>query len=652
MIETLNTAAAAFVAGAWPHFLQTALLAAILAILDLTLGRRLGVSWRCALWLIFFVKLVMPPQFSYPTGVAYWWAGAGAVVSAASPAPTAPPAAMPEMQKAADGWTDQPAPERPVASERRYVAPPKPTWKAGLMLAWFFGAALLGAVSLARHRRLVRQLGASEAASGRIQAASLRACSQVCLRRPLPVRLVELPVGPLVFGLWRPAIYLPRALVARLSADQLYSVIVHEACHVRRGDLWVAAAQSLFRVLFFHHPAVWWVNARVSRLREEATDRAVLADPEISARSYSLALVEAASLLMPDNPGSRFALGVIETKSQLNKRIKMNLHLPRPSRARLGYARIGSLLALAFVLIPMAPAQSRDEAPHAFKSVEPAPLLERIAQATTALMNAHNRRDYDGFVGAFTDDTLLLPDKAEFSTGKAAVGQMYLRAPKTLVYEPMVWSERNVYAVGRWLVETGTVDFRYKLSPEAPQMSEQRQALTIWQEDSDRSLKVKLLSWIRTGSSQPPAAVPERAFALKNAAGESSSKGDFAAVLEAEDKFHKLFEEQRPAEAAAYYAESGTLILQHQLVHGRSAIAQLIAAPQSTKLVRLERQTAHVEGNADLVLVVNLFRWTLAAADSQTQTSLVGKGVHVWQRGEDGAWRILFDLPNSSQPTG
>ena len=52
----------------------------------------------------------------------------------------------------------------------------------------------------------------------------------------------------------------------------------HELAHLRRGDDWTNLIQKIVRALFFFHPAVWWIENRLSVEREMACDDAVLAE--------------------------------------------------------------------------------------------------------------------------------------------------------------------------------------------------------------------------------------------------------------------------------------------------------------------------------------------------------------------------------------
>ena len=81
---------------------------------------------------------------------------------------------------------------------------------------------------------------------------------------------------PGVIGFWRQAIVMPTGLAQRLPAAQLRAVLAHELCHIRRRDNLTAAVHMVVEALFWFHPLVWWIGARLVEERERACDEYVL----------------------------------------------------------------------------------------------------------------------------------------------------------------------------------------------------------------------------------------------------------------------------------------------------------------------------------------------------------------------------------------
>ena len=98
---------------------------------------------------------------------------------------------------------------------------------------------------------------------------------------------------PTVVGLMKPVILVPGWVMQELSADELNQIVLHELAHLRRWDDWTNLAQKVVKALFFFHPAVWWIEQKMSLEREMACDDAVIAETE-SPRAYAECLTHLA----------------------------------------------------------------------------------------------------------------------------------------------------------------------------------------------------------------------------------------------------------------------------------------------------------------------------------------------------------------------
>src|SRR5262249_12105386 len=89
-------------------------------------------------------------------------------------------------------------------------------------------------------------------------------------------------------GVFRPVLLLPDGIAKWLSPAQLRCVVAHELCHVRRRDNLTASIHMLVEALFWFHPLVWWIKARLIDEQERACDEEVLGfadDPQVYAES-------------------------------------------------------------------------------------------------------------------------------------------------------------------------------------------------------------------------------------------------------------------------------------------------------------------------------------------------------------------------------
>jgi hypothetical protein len=93
---------------------------------------------------------------------------------------------------------------------------------------------------------------------------------------------------PGVFGIFRPVLLLPEDIARRLSPAQLQAVLAHELCHARRRDNLAMAIHMSVEALFWFHPLVWFIKARLIEEQERACDEEVLrlgSDPKVYAES-------------------------------------------------------------------------------------------------------------------------------------------------------------------------------------------------------------------------------------------------------------------------------------------------------------------------------------------------------------------------------
>jgi len=361
-IETLNRLGAQFLDFAWPMLWQSSLLIALVYALDALLARKIRAAVRHALWLVVLAKLLLPPTLALPTGAAWW-------LCPRQPINTFIPqhfvVRYPEPMPVSD---DLPASVPTVPPTARLDR------AGGLLLAvGGVGAGLLLWLLL-RWRlviRLTRQAKTAQGWDGLIDEVRQSAG----LRGPLRLRIVDQAMSPAVCGLFRPVILLPRMLAEKLTASQLRAVLLHEACHLRRWDIWVNCAQAVLQVLYWWHPLVWLANARMRRVCEDAVDDAVMLALAAEAEVYAPTLLEVARLAFRRPMLSLGLVGTLESRSALRQRIERLMDFRAPHRAGLTLASLCGICAFSAVALPMgkAPAPTETEfAPASVTATAPA----------------------------------------------------------------------------------------------------------------------------------------------------------------------------------------------------------------------------------------------------------------------------------------
>jgi bla regulator protein blaR1 len=97
------------------------------------------------------------------------------------------------------------------------------------------------------------------------------------VRRPMALLLSRASaLEPGVFGIFRPVLLWPATISEHLQDSHLRAILAHEMSHVRRRDNLAAAMHMAVEAIFWFHPMVWWMGARLVEERELACDEEVL----------------------------------------------------------------------------------------------------------------------------------------------------------------------------------------------------------------------------------------------------------------------------------------------------------------------------------------------------------------------------------------
>ncbi|UON82092.1 M48 family metalloprotease [Dyadobacter chenwenxiniae] len=147
-------------------------------------------------------------------------------------------------------------------------------------------------------------------------------------------------VTPMVIGALRPVVLIPIGLLSGFSTAQIEAILAHELAHIRRNDYLINMLQSFVEVVFFFHPAIWWLSDRIRAEREHCCDDIALS---VCGDKMSLAhaLVKVAE--WQRTPG--FAMAFASKKPLLLQRVQRVLGLnPKPART------LGNLPIMLFAL--------------------------------------------------------------------------------------------------------------------------------------------------------------------------------------------------------------------------------------------------------------------------------------------------------------
>jgi beta-lactamase regulating signal transducer with metallopeptidase domain len=228
------------------------------------------------------------------------------------------------------------------------------SWALVLFLVWAVGAGvamLRLAFGLWRLRKLRRSCTPVVLAdldpAMRKTVAGILETSSVTIATSDSVRI------PAAIGFWKQTIVLPAWTLRELPPEDLNVILLHEFAHLRRGDGWTNLIQKMVRALFFFHPAVWWIETRLSVEREMACDDAVLAETA-NPRGYATCLVSLLEKSMKHRlatPRWTMAQAAVHRAHEAALRLARILDKNRPAATRVWKPAVGMVSAFSLVCL-------------------------------------------------------------------------------------------------------------------------------------------------------------------------------------------------------------------------------------------------------------------------------------------------------------
>jgi beta-lactamase regulating signal transducer with metallopeptidase domain len=347
MIESLNAWGGRLDGFARPMLMQSAVLIALLFVLDLALRKRVRATIRYVVWMLALLKLVLPPSLASPTGAAYWLpANTAGRIFAPAPAPTAVAAPM---------MAHLPNKAARTVSKHGFpvAASPGLTWQGVVFVVWLAVSLGMGIWVLLQWRGVAGAIRQSVEAPENLRTLLESCRRQLGIQRSVSVRCAAIG-SPAICGVRRPVVLIPPVLAEKLRGAEMRSVLLHELAHVKRGDLWINQVQILLQIAYWYNPLVWLANARIRRAREQAVDERVLVEMGVEAQTYPATLLHVAKLGLGRQVTAMGLTGILEPGRGLSQRILHIMNRPLPRTARIGARGLAAVLLLAVVAVPMA----------------------------------------------------------------------------------------------------------------------------------------------------------------------------------------------------------------------------------------------------------------------------------------------------------
>jgi bla regulator protein BlaR1 len=248
------------------HLWQSTLFVALAAILVFTL-RKNHARVRYWIWLTASVKFLIPfsllitfgshlarPRATTPAQIVVY----SAVANLSQPFAGQP---MPVIYQTAPSQ----APVSPFHLLPQIVAA---IWLGGIVVVSLMWAARWIRVLLMVRKAMPLEEGSEFKALRRME-------SSLGVRTPIKLVLSRNWMEPGIFGFSRPVLIWPEGISQHLDDRHIEAILTHEICHARRRDNLTAVLHMLVEAIFWFHPLVWWMGARLEEERERACDEEV-----------------------------------------------------------------------------------------------------------------------------------------------------------------------------------------------------------------------------------------------------------------------------------------------------------------------------------------------------------------------------------------
>ncbi len=234
-------------------------------------------------------------------------------------------------------------------------------WALFVFLAWVLGACaatLRLAAGLWRLRQLCRSCTPIVAAD--LDPAVRKTVDAIGASRSITIATSECVRVPAAIGFWKRTIVLPAWALRELPPDDLNVILLHEFAHLRRWDDWTNLIQKIVRALFFFHPAVWWIEKRLSVEREMACDDAVLAETAnpLGYASCLVSLLEKSLAHRLAGQRRSMAQAAVDRAREASLRLARILDANRPVVTRVwkpALAMVGAFSMVCLAVLPHAP---------------------------------------------------------------------------------------------------------------------------------------------------------------------------------------------------------------------------------------------------------------------------------------------------------
>lgn len=201
------------------------------------------------------------------------------------------------------------------------------------LIVWVTGIVYFVVLAALDRIRLRRLVAAADAPSPGLSARYASIASSLGVKR-LPTLLVTDDLeSPALAGVLAPVILVPSWVLREQDSAKLDWSLRHELMHWKLLDPLANVVRELAQILFYFHPAAWWVGKKWEEAVELACDRAIV-NNEADSQNYAEQLYQML-LEIRNHRGPLVNSGLFATRTQIGRRIAALLGSPLKSPSQL-----------------------------------------------------------------------------------------------------------------------------------------------------------------------------------------------------------------------------------------------------------------------------------------------------------------------------
>jgi TonB family protein len=303
---------------------DVSILICLIFVIKLIAAKRLPAWWSYSLWLILLVRMFIPWRFEYQLNISN-------VVPTIIPGNEAISSWIKEtaVSSSPQGWTL--------------------SFDKTLLFLWLAGAIVLGVYILAKNIRFWIMIKGRAAVTDKRTLDLLEECKErLNIRRTADVIITEKVKSPALFGYFHPRLLLPEGILEHFSNEELTYVFMHEMGHLKRHDIAVSCLVTLFQVVHWFNPLVWFAFYQMRIDQESACDASVLSRlRHHQSVEYANAIVGFLERYCQNRQLPSMA-GILENKTQMKRRLTMIVNYKKYSKGMTAMA-VALLLATGLI---------------------------------------------------------------------------------------------------------------------------------------------------------------------------------------------------------------------------------------------------------------------------------------------------------------